>query len=186
MDERTDEEIVSQVQHGDSHSFGILVERYMPKMKRYAQKFLFGYEDAEDLAQEIFIKAYINIQGFDVSRRFSPWLYRIAHNEFINTIKKKGKEALPFFDPDTIFPHPIAPERTDDDAYKREIKEIMDKCLVQLAPKYREALILYYYEDMDYREMAEILHVPVSTIGVRLKRGREALQKICHDLNIKK
>jgi len=182
MPQPTDEELVAQVQQGNQHAFNILVERYMAKIKRYARKFLFGYEDAEDLAQEVFIKAYINIQSFDTSRSFSPWLYRIAHNQFINTIKKKGKEAIPFFDPDTLFPHPVATETTDDVAHKREMKEMIDRCLAELKPKYRELLTLYYYEDMSYQEIAEVLHVPVSTVGVQLKRGRESMQKIYHNL----
>ncbi len=104
----TDEEIAKSVQGGDTAKFGTLVERYEAKMLRYARKFLFGYQDSEDMVQEVFLKAYTNIQGFDANRKFSSWLYRIAHNEFLNAIKKKGREPLPFFDPDTIFPHPVA------------------------------------------------------------------------------
>ena len=91
MPKKTDEETVLQVQDGDTESFGILVERYEAKMMRYAHRFLFGYHDAEDLMQEVFIKAYTNIQSFDTKRRFSSWLYRIAHNEFINAIKRKDQ-----------------------------------------------------------------------------------------------
>src|ERR1700685_1546732 len=90
--ERTDEEIVKEVQGGDVESFRILVERYEPKMTRYARRFLFGADDAKDLLQEIFIKTYTNINSFDTERRFSPWIYRIAHNEFVNALKKKTKE----------------------------------------------------------------------------------------------
>ena len=87
----TDEQIVMKVQAGDTESFRVLVERYEPKMHRYAKRFLFAADDAKDLLQEIFIKTYVNIKSFDSERRFSPWIYRIAHNEFVNALKKKEK-----------------------------------------------------------------------------------------------
>ncbi len=118
MSEKTDEEIAVLVQRGDTEPFGELVTRYEQKMLRYARKFLLGKEDAEDRVQNVFLKAYENIRSFDATRRFSPWLYRIAHNEFINAIKKKGKEPLPFFDPDILFPHPISSETADRDVHQ--------------------------------------------------------------------
>src|SRR5258708_4917322 len=88
----TDEQLASRVQKGDPESFRVLMVRYEPKMTRYAKRFLFASDEAKDLLQEIFIKAYVNIRSFDIDRRFSPWIYRIAHNEFVNALKKKKKE----------------------------------------------------------------------------------------------
>ena len=85
-----DEELARGVQQGNLYLFGLLVERYEHKMMRYARRFLFGYHDAEDMVQEVFIKAYTNIRSFDSTRRFSPWLYRIAHNEFLNALRKNN------------------------------------------------------------------------------------------------
>jgi RNA polymerase sigma-70 factor (ECF subfamily) len=174
---KTDEQIASEVQAGDAGSFGLLMERYGTKMSRYARRFLFGYEDAEDQVQEVFLKAYANIQSFDPGRKFSSWLYRIAHNEFINAIKKRGREPVRFLDPDMLFPHPVAKERTDAAADARETRELLECCLERLDPKYREPLVLFYYEQMDYREIADILRIPVATVGVRLNRGRAAMKK---------
>lgn len=178
MPEKTDEEIALNVQQGDIPSFGLLIERYKQKLTRYAHKFLFNYDDTEDLIQEVFIKAYINIQDFDPKRRFSPWIYRIAHNEFINKIKKKNKETISLFNLDTLFPHPIAQETADGDIRTQDIREMINSCLQQLKPKYRELLILYYFEEMDYKEIAEILKIPISTVGIRLRRGKELLKKL--------
>src|SRR4029077_11683393 len=102
MLENTDEELALLTQQGNMHAFGGLVERYEAKLLRYSKKFVFDYEDGKDMVQEVFIKAYANIQSFDPKRNFSSWVYRIAHNEFINAIKKKGREPLSFFDPDTL------------------------------------------------------------------------------------
>ena len=174
--EHTDEEIAVQVQLGNRKSFGILVKRYGIKMMRYAKKFLFGYEDAEDLVQEVFIKAYSNIQSFDTSRKFSSWLYRIAHNEFINAIKKKGKEHLPLLNLDTLFPHPVSGETADREINIQESRQMLNKCLGKLDPKYREPLVLYYFEELSYKEIADILHIPTATVGIRLKRGKQIIK----------
>jgi RNA polymerase sigma-70 factor (ECF subfamily) len=182
--QQTDEEIVKIVQNGDSESFGILIERYEEKLKRYARKFSSNTEDIKDVIQEIFIKTYSNIKSFDLEKRFSPWVYRIAHNELINVLRKRDKLPMPFFDPDTIFPHPISNEKTDRSTKDDETKRVLDKCLEKISPKYREVLILYYIEEMDYKEISDIIHIPVSTVGVRLKRGKEILRSYCSDNNI--
>lgn len=178
MTQTTDEEIVSQVQKGDTEVFGVLVERYEPKMIRYGRKFLSNGQDIRDFVQNIFIKAYVNIQGFDTSMRFSPWIYRIAHNEFVNAIRNRKFVPLSLLDFDAIFPQPIAPETADHEANRQSIKNTLDKCLDKLDPKYREPLVLYYFEEMSYPEISEILHVPISTVGVRLSRGKAAFKKI--------
>ena len=178
MNQLTDENIAAQVKQGDIHIFGVLVERYEQKLLRYAKRFLFDYEDAEDMVQEVFIKAFRNIQGFDVSRSFNSWIYRVAHNEFINAIKKKGREPLSFFDPDTLLPHPIAPKQADDEVKENETRRMLEDCLGQLDPKYREALVLYYFEDMNYETISEVMQIPVSTVGVRLNRGKQQLKNI--------
>ncbi len=173
----TDEAIAQLVQQGSIQAFGELVERYEEKMMRYARRFLFQGTDAEDIVQDVFLKAYKHIQSFDTERKFSSWLYRIAHNEMINRIKKKGKEPIPFFDPDTLFPHPVAQEQTDKDVQEKELKAMIEKGLNHLDPKYREPLVLYYFEDQSYQEISEILRIPTSTVGVRIRRGKQQLHK---------
>jgi RNA polymerase sigma-70 factor, ECF subfamily len=178
--EKTDEEIVILVQQGDIESFRVLMERYEPKLTRYARRFLFDGDETKDLLQEVFIKAYMNINGFDGARRFSPWVYRIAHNEFVNALKKKKKEksSISLFYVDILFPHPRAKETADEQVTHRETKEILERFLGAVGPKYREPLVLYYFEGMKYGEIAEILRVPVSTVGVRLQRGEALLRKM--------
>lgn len=179
--DKTDEEIAANVQKGDVDAFGELVERYETRITRYAGKFLLSGEDAKDLAQEVFIKAYMNIQSFDANRKFSSWLYRIAHNEFINAIKKRSRMPALSFDFDTIFPHPAAKETSDSEANRRDLKEIMDKYIGKLNAKYREPLILYYFEEMSYQDISEVLSIPISTVGVRINRGKNLLKNIIGD-----
>jgi RNA polymerase sigma-70 factor (ECF subfamily) len=184
MRDKTDEEITAKVQSGDLESFSFLVERYEKKLKRYARKFLANPEDINDIAQEIFIKAYVNIKSFDIEKKFSPWIYRIAHNELVNLLKKKEKNPLLFFDADTLFPHPVSKEETDRKTQSDEIKKLLDKCLNQIPSKYREPLLLFYMEELSYNEIAEVMRVPISTVGVRLKRGKRMLKNICDKLNL--
>lgn len=178
MNHMTDEEIASQVQKGGTELFGILVERYEPKMRRYGRKFMNNGQDIEDIVQDIFIKAYKNIQSFDAGMSFSPWIYRVAHNTFINALKKNNRMPLSLFDFDTIFPQPISLETADKEADRLSTKKMLDTCLDKLDLKYREPLVLYYFEEMNYPEIAEILRVPISTVGVRLNRGKASLKKI--------
>lgn len=180
---KTDEELALLVQQGNADAFGILVERFEAKMLRYARKFLFGIHDAEDLTQEVFIKAYINIRSFDTSRKFSSWLYRIAHNEFINKLKKNERQPLSFFDPDTLWPQLVAKETSDREVNITDMRQILDRGLGQIDSKYREVLVLYYYEEMEYKEISEVLRIPTSTVGVRLNRGKKQLQTLLNNID---
>ena len=183
MPEKTDEEIAGEIQRGDTQAFGILIERYEGKLLRYGRKFLFDREDVRDLVQDVFLKTYVNIRSFDPSKRFSPWIYRIAHNEFLNAVKKKIRHPLLFFDFDAFFPKLASKETADSDLDHQELKQLLDQCLGKLDVKYREPLVLYYFEDLDYRTIAEVLHIPVATVGVRIRRGKERLRKMFLDIN---
>lgn len=182
-DQISDEAVARRVQEANVQEFGILVERYERKISRYARKFLSDQEEIKDIVQDVFLKAFENIQSFDATRRFSPWIYRIAHNEFINAIKKKTTSRIfSLFDFDTLLPQPAARETADGPAQKEQMKSALEKGLGALDPKYREVLVLYYYEEMDYKEISDILHIPVSTVGVRLRRGKEKMKKVASNL----
>ncbi|MBI2623831.1 MAG: RNA polymerase sigma factor [Candidatus Liptonbacteria bacterium] len=183
--DRADETITAEVQRGNAEAFGELIRRYEEKLLRYGRRFLADRDDVKDIVQDAFLKAYVNIKGFDSSRKFSPWLYRIAHNEFVNALKKRsGREMFSLFDFDTILPHPVAEETADGEAQRNELKRALDRHLASIGAKYREPLVLYYYEDMDYKEIADILRIPVSTVGVRLRRGKDALKNAAVKLQL--
>ena len=172
----SDESLAIKIQAGQQQFFSEILERYEAKITRYIRRFLSDQKDAEDTAQEVFIKTYRNIRSFDPERKFSSWIYRIAHNEAINFLKKKKLETLPLFDTDILFPH-LARLQQKSETDAREIKELMDISLSRLDLKYREPLVLYYIEGFDYQEIADILHIPGATVGVRLNRGRKLLKE---------
>lgn len=103
--EESDESVVGRVQGGDAESFGVLIDRYDARLKRYANKFLIYDDLRTDLVQDVFVKAYMNIQGFDTHKRFLPWIYRIAHNSFVNELSRRKRAPITFFDADIFFPY---------------------------------------------------------------------------------
>ncbi len=177
VEQPSDEALVTQVIDGDTEAFGMLVRRYEQKLLRYGRRFMSGREDIEDIVQEAFLRAYQNLRSFDRSRRFSPWIYRIAHNAFINEMRRATRHPTVEFNADILLPHRMqdSPENDHDRAVMREF---LRTGLDRLDKKYREPLILYYFEEMSYAEVSDILRIPVSTVGVRINRGRAALRKI--------
>lgn len=181
---QTDEQFAQRVQQGEATAFGPLVERYEPKLLRYGRKFLPTHEDIQDVVQDVFLSSYQNIQSFDVSQKFSPWIYRIAHNAFINGLKKQSRNPLHLIDFDTLVAHTAYEDPAPLERDQEEMRTLIEKGLEKLQPKYREVLILYYLEELPYKEIADILQVPTGTIGIRIKRAKESLKKMYEKMNI--
>ena len=176
MAELSDETVVQAVQAGDADAFGVVIERYEPKLRRYARKFLNTKHEIDDLVQDVFIKTYTNIQSFDADKRFSPWIYRIAHNTFVNELKRKERSGLGLFDADTILPLVPAKETADGAVIEAEIEAELESLIETLPAKYREVVVLHYFESLSYQEISDILHIPVTTVGVRMSRARAKLK----------
>ncbi len=181
----SDEAIATLVQKGDQQVFGIIVERYEARLLRYGTRFLSRREDAQDIVQEVFIRVYQNIQSFDTSQRFSPWIYRIAHNAFVNALKKNSRSPFISVDFDTFVPHLAYDDPSPREREQQEMRVMIEKGLAELTPKYREILILYYLEEMSYQEIADIVQIPIGTVGVRVRRAKESLKNIYLRLDIK-
>lgn len=173
---KTDEQLVSLVKDGNIHVFGDLVGRYEKKFERYAKKFLSDQEDIKDVIQGIFIKIYVNINSFDTEKKFSSWAYSIAHNEMVNALKKSKKKFLPLLDLDVIFPYNPQKKNNNISIDELDAKMLTDDCLKGLGPKYREAIVLFYIEGLSYKEISDIMQIPVSTVGVRIKRAKEIIK----------
>lgn len=172
----TDEEIVLRVQKGDSEIFGVLVDRYEKKLLRYGKKFLAHPEDVQDIVQDVFIRAYRNIQSFDLAQRFNPWIYRIAHNAYLNTMRRNSLAPLTV-DFDTVLVHFKYDDPSESEREQRDMRDLVERSMNGLSAKYREVLILHYFEEMPYKDIADVLEIPIGTVSIRLKRAREALKK---------
>jgi len=129
-----------------------------------------------DAVQEAFIKTYVNIQSFDPVRRFSPWIYRIAHNTFVNSLRTRQRRPVILFDADTILPRVIG-KHPESELDRTETLRLLETGVTLLEPKYREPLVLFYYNGLSYEEISDVLRIPRSTVGVRISRGREKLRQ---------
>lgn len=183
-DLRTDEELAHAVQEGTTEAFGILVERYEAKLLRYGRKFLSNRDDIQDIVQNILIIAYQNIKSFDTTQRFSPWIYRIAHNAFVNSLRSKARSLLSFVDFDTFASHPVYEDTQKSERDQAEMKKMVEVGLAQLSSKHKEVLILHYLEDMSYKDIGDVLQIPTGTVGIRLKRAKESLVKVYEKMNL--
>lgn len=173
--QQSDNDIARLVQGGDIDAFGTLMERYEEKLLRYGRRFLALTEDSEDIVQDVFLAAYQNIQSYQPSLPFSPWLYRIAHNAYVNALRKSGR-IHHTDDLDTLIGHYEYEDPAQKERDANEIRALLERGLAELSPQYREVLILYYYDDMSYKDIAEVLRVPIGTVGIRVKRAKEALK----------
>ncbi len=180
----SDEEVALLIQKGDKEKFSLLVKRYEDKLFRYGRRFLSSRENIEDIVQDVFVSTFQNINNFDSSLRFSSWIYRIAHNAFVNSLKKNSKSPIIYIDFDTLISHPVYEEPKDFEKEQKEMKEMVDKGLEKLSSKYKEVIILHYLEEMSYKEISDILRIPMGTVGIRIKRAKESLRVAYAKMNL--
>jgi RNA polymerase sigma-70 factor, ECF subfamily len=129
-----------------------------------------------DILQNVFIKAFENLNSYDDNYKFNSWIYRIAHNETVNYLKKNKKIGISFVDIDLISPILFAKESSDESVLTEEKKLEIEKVLDKIDIKYREILVLNFFEDMSYDEISDILKIPISTVGTRVRRAKEKVK----------
>jgi len=181
MKKLSDEELVEKIRSEDNELYVEIVRRYQQKLYHYLRYLTNRPDEVEDLLQNVFIKTYRNLFGFDTKKKFSSWIYRIAHNEGVNFVKKTTrKKQVSLEDLEKIGFSPESEDDSIEDAFAREeIREKVKECLDELEAKYREPLVLYYFEDKSYREISDILRIPVKTVGTFIFRGKRLLKTIC-------
>ena len=176
----TDEQLVELVRSKDKEFYAEIIKRYKDRLLRYAQYLLLDREQAADVVQEAFIKAYINLHGFNTKRKFSSWIYRIVHNEAANLLKREKKWIK--MDKDFDFK---SEEDMQDEVAKRELEENLQACLENMPVIYKEPLVLYYLDGKSYNQISEILRIPEKTVATRLRRAKSLLKKICQRKKVK-
>ena len=175
----TDAAIVARARR-DTSAFALLVERYEAKLLRYIRRLgIRNVEDGEDILQEIFIKVYKNLNAFDSNLTFSSWIYRIAHNEAISFYRKQSvrPEGHQLFDSDDVLTWlPAAADTSAERLFDVSVNAaVLQKALAQIDVKYRDALILRYFEHKEYDEISDILKIPIGSVGTLLHRGKKQL-----------
>lgn len=183
---KTDEELVRMTLE-DKESYLCLMKRYEDKLLRYILRISgLSREDAEDVLQDAFLKAYLNLNDFDLSLKFSSWIYRIVHNETISNFRKNKTHLLNqdfFYDEEKI--KKIASESDlNKELDAKFLKENINKIFERMDLKYREVLILKFIEEKSYEEISDILKKPVGTVGTLVNRAKKQFKKIIDNKNI--
>ena len=178
----SDSDLIKMIRSKAPRTYQELVKRYKSKLFAYLYRLVGNREEAEDILQNVFVKVYKNISHFDTKRKFSSWIYRIAHNEAVNFLKKRGRRHLVSLEDiettkDKLETASI--EKSPVDSWlQKELKKEMQDALDKLPAKYKEVLILRYFLDKSYDEMSEILGKPVNTVGTLLNRAKNKLMQI--------
>jgi RNA polymerase sigma-70 factor, ECF subfamily len=167
---RDDEDaLVQRTLSGDREAFGRLVEAYQGVLFNLALRMVGDPEDARDVTQSAFVKAYSKLATFDRRNRFFSWLYRIGINESLNWRgRRRSREELD----DGLESPDAGPDRA---AELSEEERLMNRALMDLTPDYRQVVILRHFLDFSHREIGELLQLPEKTVKSRLHTGRERL-----------
>ncbi|NCN52633.1 sigma-70 family RNA polymerase sigma factor [Candidatus Parcubacteria bacterium] len=177
---KTDEELVEMARN-QREFFGLLIERYEAKLARYVRRL--GVRDEEDVAdvlQEIFIKAYRNLNEFDTALSFSSWMYRIAHNEAINSFRKKRvrPEGHLVSDSEDILTFVASTEKGSEILFDAALDAaVVGRAVSHLDNKYRDVVILRFFEHKEYDEISDILKIPIGSVATLLHRAKGRLRK---------
>ena len=179
MNENESEWLV-RAQKGDDQAFARLVELYQRPVYNLCYRMLGNPGDAEDAAQETFLRAYKNLRRYDSDRPFATWLLSIASHFCIDQLRKRRAQLLSIEGP--LPAHPaLMSENTDgpeEQATASERQERVQQLLDTLPDDYKQAVVLRYWYDMSYEEIAEVMESSVSAIKSRLFRARRQMAEV--------
>jgi len=182
-EEVTDQQLVERVQAGDRSAFDLLVQKYQHRVLKLVGRFVNDAAEAEDVAQEAFLKAYRALASFRGDSAFYTWLYRIAINTAKNALVASRRRPVDF---DLDLQDPDQFERQaklkDSDTPEgvlltEEIRTVVERAMEQLPEDLRTAIVLRELEGLSYEEIAEAMDCPVGTVRSRIFRAREAIDK---------
>lgn len=181
--DRTEERIIQRAKKGDRSAFAEMVDLYKDRVYHISYRMLGNRQEAEDVAQETFIRVYNNLENYDPNYKFSTWIYRIATNLSIDFIRRRkqnfsldadisGADGLDWHD--RLADTGKGPE---EELLADELQNEVQDAILDLNPKYRSVMVLRYIEDLSLQEISDSVQLPISTIKTRIHRGREALRK---------
>ena len=181
---RTDAELVIDARAGSEAAFREIVARYQRPLYAFVLRMVREPATAEDLSQEVLIKVYRALSSYDPSRKFSSWLFKIAHNATIDSLRRRDPPAESLDGdraegegPAREFadPRAISPEKSRE---RSEMARALDRALGQLRPEYREVMLLRFREGLPYEEISEITGMPLGTVKTFLHRARGQMENL--------
>lgn len=177
----TDVELVASALRGSEEAFHDLVVRFERPVYALILRMVHDAETAEDLAQDVFVKAYRHLRSYDPRRKFASWLFKVAHNTTIDHLRRAQLDTVPLAaEPEegggllAVLADPAA-ESPAAAAERREMARALERAISRLRPEYREAVVLRYVEGLAYQEICDVLALPVGTVKTNLHRARKEL-----------
>jgi RNA polymerase sigma-70 factor (ECF subfamily) len=172
MTEQDDAILIRQCLDGQSKSFEVLIDRYQKGIYNAAFRMLNDVQDAEDITQSVFIKAYENLNSFNFKYKFFNWIYRMAINESLNLIKQKQRFAA-------IESDYASTDHSPADVYEAtELSERIGSSLMYLSPEYRILIVLRHLQGLSYKEVSYVLDIPEKTVKSRLFTARQIFKDV--------
>jgi RNA polymerase sigma-70 factor (ECF subfamily) len=174
-------EIVREWKRGNARAYEALVRRYMADAYMVAYGYVGNREDARDLSQEAFVKVHQARARFDESRPFYPWLYRVLRNHCLNYLRR-GQRDVSIDDENShreiASPEPTVLEKLESDERRRLVRAAIAK----LSDDHREIIVLKNFRDCSYKEIADLLEIPIGTVMSRLFYARQALRALVEEI----
>lgn len=177
IQDESDAAIVARVLAGDSQAYAILVARYRAPCARFAVRMLGAREDAEEVLQDAFVRAYRSLARCEDPERFGSWLFRILANRCRTAGTRRGRREQTFVHDEFALLEASEEHPAEQAAWREEIH----RALMRLEPEQREAFLLKHVEELGYDEMAEITGVGVSALKMRVKRACERLRVLLQE-----
>ena len=171
-----DRDLIVQARRGKVEAYNVLVSRWERRVFNYVLRLVGNREDAMDLTQDAFLKAYQNLGKLEDVSRFGAWLYRIAHNEAYSLLRKSRPEGEMVYEPRSSEPNARL--------FPIELSLAVESALKRLSSDQREAVVLKVYQGFKFEEMAEILACPVSTVKSRLYTALDLLKQTLAPLTV--
>lgn len=168
--EHDDDQVIRSVRNGDSEAFGDLVRRYEDFVFTLIHGLAGSEDDARDITQETFLRAYRGIRQFQFKSTFKTWLYRIAYNTAMSHLGRDRNHWLPT--------QGVEPIPTDDPQGRHSLRLTVENLVARLKPDLKAVIILYYYDDLKYEQIADIMECPVNTVKIRLYRAKYELGRL--------
>ncbi len=183
----SDEELIGYFQSGDYQAYNELVERYKDKLVNFIFRYTGNRDDAEDFAQDTFLKLYKSKHLYKEIAKFSTWFYTIALNTVKTNLKKKSRMStlsISDYDDESNKDYDLPSDSGEPDELinsKMEV-EFIQKAINNLDKSFREVILLRDVQDLEYDEIAKITGLPLGTVKSRINRGREKLKSVLSDI----
>ena len=180
MPAEIDAAVLAAAQRGDDRALTQLIEHYQSLVFTLAYRVVNDSHEAEDVSQDVFIKVAKNLHRFQGDSKFSVWLYRIVYNAAINRLKKKPRIAEPLVDgegEEATVRETLDLENPSGLALAAERRALVRRAVEKLPQDFRVAVTCYYFDELSYNEIADVMGVPLGTVKTYLSRAKESLRK---------